>query len=173
MERGLVQFGNSFDCAVHFRWYKVPHCDGKGESNHFFTDAGVPTTFLLTSFYFGHPGEFLPQRAVRGRPSAYDNRRKYRLVGRGNGRARAVLCRLQIAAVAWHWKERLHKRWPKLPQTQHRTTSLSITFPILVGVSVSCDSPFGAERRPPLLRHRSFSTGATSNSEFAMLRDPA
>jgi uncharacterized protein YbjT (DUF2867 family) len=32
--------------------YKVPHCDGKGESNHFFTDAGVPTTFLLTSFYW-------------------------------------------------------------------------------------------------------------------------
>lgn len=32
--------------------YKVPHCDGKGESNHFFADAGVPTTFLLTSFYW-------------------------------------------------------------------------------------------------------------------------
>src|SRR5262249_52727574 len=32
--------------------YKVPHCDGKGESNHFFTDAGVPTTFLLTSLYW-------------------------------------------------------------------------------------------------------------------------
>ena len=32
--------------------YKVPHFDAKGESDHFFTDAGVPTTFLLTSFYF-------------------------------------------------------------------------------------------------------------------------
>jgi uncharacterized protein YbjT (DUF2867 family) len=32
--------------------YKVPHFDGKGASNHFFTDAGVPTTFLLTSFYW-------------------------------------------------------------------------------------------------------------------------
>jgi uncharacterized protein YbjT (DUF2867 family) len=32
--------------------YKVPHFDGKGESNHFFTDYGVPTTFLLTSFYW-------------------------------------------------------------------------------------------------------------------------
>ena len=32
--------------------YKVPHFDGKGESNHFFTDVGVPTTFLLTSFYW-------------------------------------------------------------------------------------------------------------------------
>ena len=32
--------------------YKVPHFDGKGESNHFFTDLGVPTTFLHTSFYW-------------------------------------------------------------------------------------------------------------------------
>jgi uncharacterized protein YbjT (DUF2867 family) len=32
--------------------YKVPHCDGKGESNRFFADAGVPTTFLLTSLYW-------------------------------------------------------------------------------------------------------------------------
>jgi uncharacterized protein YbjT (DUF2867 family) len=32
--------------------YKVPHFDAKGESDHFFTDEGVPTTFLLTSFYW-------------------------------------------------------------------------------------------------------------------------
>jgi uncharacterized protein YbjT (DUF2867 family) len=32
--------------------YKVPHFDAKGASNHFFTDAGVPTTFLLTAFYW-------------------------------------------------------------------------------------------------------------------------
>jgi len=32
--------------------YKVPHFDSKAEANHFFTDAGVPTTFLLTSFYW-------------------------------------------------------------------------------------------------------------------------
>ncbi|HEY4645158.1 MAG TPA: NmrA/HSCARG family protein [Steroidobacteraceae bacterium] len=32
--------------------YKVPHFDAKGESNHLFTDLGVPTTFLLTSFYW-------------------------------------------------------------------------------------------------------------------------
>jgi len=32
--------------------YKVPHFDAKGESNRLFTDAGVPTTFLLTSFYW-------------------------------------------------------------------------------------------------------------------------
>ncbi|HKG69099.1 MAG TPA: NmrA/HSCARG family protein [Segetibacter sp.] len=32
--------------------YKVPHFDAKGESNKFFSEAGVPTTFLLTSFYY-------------------------------------------------------------------------------------------------------------------------
>jgi uncharacterized protein YbjT (DUF2867 family) len=32
--------------------YKVPHFDGKGESNKIFTDLGVPTTFLLTSFFW-------------------------------------------------------------------------------------------------------------------------
>ena len=32
--------------------YKVPHFDAKGEANHFFTDAGVPTTFLATVFYW-------------------------------------------------------------------------------------------------------------------------
>lgn len=32
--------------------YKVPHFDAKGESNRFFIEAGVPTTFLLTTFYW-------------------------------------------------------------------------------------------------------------------------
>ncbi len=32
--------------------YKVPHFDAKAEANGFFTAAGVPTTFLLTSFYW-------------------------------------------------------------------------------------------------------------------------
>jgi uncharacterized protein YbjT (DUF2867 family) len=32
--------------------YKVPHFDAKGEADHFFTDLGVPTTILLTSFYW-------------------------------------------------------------------------------------------------------------------------
>jgi uncharacterized protein YbjT (DUF2867 family) len=32
--------------------YKVPHFDAKGESDRYFRDAGVPTTFLLTSFYW-------------------------------------------------------------------------------------------------------------------------
>ena len=32
--------------------YKVPHFDAKGESNKIFTELGVPTTFLFTSFYW-------------------------------------------------------------------------------------------------------------------------
>jgi uncharacterized protein YbjT (DUF2867 family) len=32
--------------------YKVPHFDGKGESDRYFREASVPTTFLLTSFYW-------------------------------------------------------------------------------------------------------------------------
>jgi len=32
--------------------YKVPHFDVKGESDRIFTELGVPTTFLLTSFYW-------------------------------------------------------------------------------------------------------------------------
>jgi uncharacterized protein YbjT (DUF2867 family) len=32
--------------------YKVPHFDSKAEANSVFTELGVPTTFLLTSFYW-------------------------------------------------------------------------------------------------------------------------
>jgi uncharacterized protein YbjT (DUF2867 family) len=32
--------------------FKVPHYDAKGESNKFFTEAGIPTTILNTSFYW-------------------------------------------------------------------------------------------------------------------------
>jgi uncharacterized protein YbjT (DUF2867 family) len=32
--------------------YKVPHFDAKGASDKVFTELGVPTTFLLTSFYW-------------------------------------------------------------------------------------------------------------------------
>ena len=32
--------------------YKVPHLDSKGESDAFFRELDVPTTFLLTSFYW-------------------------------------------------------------------------------------------------------------------------
>ena len=32
--------------------YKVPHLDSKGEADRYFSQSGVPTTFLLTSFYW-------------------------------------------------------------------------------------------------------------------------
>jgi len=32
--------------------YKVPHFDGKGEADKYFNEYNVPTTFLLTSFYW-------------------------------------------------------------------------------------------------------------------------
>jgi uncharacterized protein YbjT (DUF2867 family) len=48
--------------------YKVPHYDGKGEANREFTDRGVPTTFLLTSFYWDNFIHFGmgPQRGPDG-----------------------------------------------------------------------------------------------------------
>jgi uncharacterized protein YbjT (DUF2867 family) len=48
--------------------YKVPHFDGKGESNHYFSDAGLPVTFLNTSFYWDNMIYFGmgPQRGEDG-----------------------------------------------------------------------------------------------------------
>jgi len=48
--------------------YKVPHFDGKGEADAIFREIGLPTTFLLTSFYwenFIHFGSG-PQRMPDG-----------------------------------------------------------------------------------------------------------
>jgi uncharacterized protein YbjT (DUF2867 family) len=49
--RKLVPLEDNRMPTIHGK-YKVPHFDAKGEANHFFTDAGVPTTFLLTAFYW-------------------------------------------------------------------------------------------------------------------------
>lgn len=48
--------------------YKVPHYDAKGEANQEFTRRGVPTTFLLTSFYWDNIIHFgmHPQRGADG-----------------------------------------------------------------------------------------------------------
>lgn len=47
--------------------YKVPHFDAKAEADHFFTDAGVPTTFLRTTFYWENLlSMFAPQRGEDG-----------------------------------------------------------------------------------------------------------
>jgi len=37
--------------TIEEKW-KCPHFDAKGASDHFFSEAGVPTTFLLASFYW-------------------------------------------------------------------------------------------------------------------------
>ena len=49
--------------------YKVPHFDGKGEADRFFRESGVPTTFLLTSFYWDNLIHFGmgPKKGADGR----------------------------------------------------------------------------------------------------------
>jgi uncharacterized protein YbjT (DUF2867 family) len=49
--------------------YKVPHFDAKGEADRLFTEAGVPTTFLLTSFYWDNLIHFGmgPKKGADGR----------------------------------------------------------------------------------------------------------
>jgi uncharacterized protein YbjT (DUF2867 family) len=49
--------------------FKVPHFDAKGEANRFFVDQGVPTTFLLTSFYWDNLIHFglQPKKGPDGR----------------------------------------------------------------------------------------------------------
>ena len=49
--------------------YKVPHFDGKGEADDVFREVGVPTTFLLTSFYWDNLIYFGagPQRGENGK----------------------------------------------------------------------------------------------------------
>jgi uncharacterized protein YbjT (DUF2867 family) len=48
--------------------YKVPHFDGKGAIDHVFTELAVPTTFMLTSFYWDNLIHFGmgPRRAEDG-----------------------------------------------------------------------------------------------------------
>jgi uncharacterized protein YbjT (DUF2867 family) len=49
--------------------YKVPHFDAKGASDRYFTELGLPTTFLLTSFYWDNLIHFGmgPRRGADGR----------------------------------------------------------------------------------------------------------
>jgi uncharacterized protein YbjT (DUF2867 family) len=48
--------------------YKVPHFDAKAEANRYFAELGVPTTFLLTSFYWDNMINFGmgPKRGADG-----------------------------------------------------------------------------------------------------------
>jgi len=49
--RDYVPLNDSSMPTLHGK-YKVPHFDAKAEANSTFTDLGVPTTFLVTSFYW-------------------------------------------------------------------------------------------------------------------------
>ena len=49
--REFVPLGDDRMPTLNEKW-KVPHFDSKGSANHLFTDAGVPTTFLNTAFYW-------------------------------------------------------------------------------------------------------------------------
>lgn len=49
--RNLVPLSDDRMPTLHGK-YKVPHFDGKGEADAIFTELGVPTTFLLTSFFW-------------------------------------------------------------------------------------------------------------------------
>jgi uncharacterized protein YbjT (DUF2867 family) len=51
--------------------YKVPHLDAKGESDKVFSELGVPTTYLLTSFYWDNLINFgmAPTRGEDGKLS--------------------------------------------------------------------------------------------------------
>ncbi len=49
--RKRVPLSDSRMPTLQGKW-KVPHFDGKGEADAVYRDAGVPTTFLLTSFYW-------------------------------------------------------------------------------------------------------------------------
>jgi uncharacterized protein YbjT (DUF2867 family) len=49
-----------------FGKYKVPHFDAKGEMDHVFMELGVPTTFLLASFYWENFIGSGPKRGADG-----------------------------------------------------------------------------------------------------------
>ncbi len=49
--RKLIPLSDTRMPTLHEK-YKVPHFDAKGEANAYFTQAGVPTTFLNTCFYW-------------------------------------------------------------------------------------------------------------------------
>jgi uncharacterized protein YbjT (DUF2867 family) len=94
--------------------YKVPHFDAKGESDEFFRQAGVPTTFLLTSYYWDNlihfgmgPLRLGDLQAGRGagreddrhRGRAPHRRRDGRVAGPGT-RPRGSLCRNPAGCVS-------------------------------------------------------------------------
>lgn len=46
--------------------YKVPHFDAKAEADEYFRESGVPTTFLMASFYWENLFAMAPQKGPNG-----------------------------------------------------------------------------------------------------------
>src|SRR6478736_2337575 len=67
--------------------YKVPHFDGKGESDQFFIDAGIPVTFLLASYYWENLIYFGmgPKRGTDGKLSITFPMGDKKMAGIGSG----------------------------------------------------------------------------------------
>ena len=109
--------------------YNVPHFDAKGEANRAFTDRGVPTTLLYTSFYWDNLIHFGMQpgaartagsrsccpwatrgsrhRGRRHRPCAFGIfARGEELVGKSVGIAGEHLTGAQMAAQLWRCARR-------------------------------------------------------------------
>ena len=82
--------------------YKVPHFDAKGGSDHLFTDAGVPTTFLLTSFYWDNFIYFGmgPKKGADGRLRHHASHGRQETAGHRRGGHRTVRLRhFQAAGI--------------------------------------------------------------------------
>jgi uncharacterized protein YbjT (DUF2867 family) len=67
--------------------YKVPHFDGKGASDHYFTDAGLPVTFMLPSYYWDNLIYFGmgPKRGADGKLSITFPMGDKKMAGIGSG----------------------------------------------------------------------------------------
>ena len=67
--------------------YKVPHFDGKGASDHYFIDAGLPVTFMLPSYYWDNLIHFGmgPKRGANGKLSITFPMGDKKMAGIGSG----------------------------------------------------------------------------------------
>ena len=67
--------------------YKVPHFDGKGASDHYFIDAGLPVTFMLPSYYWDNLIHFGmgPKRGTDGKLSITFPMGDKKMAGIGSG----------------------------------------------------------------------------------------
>jgi uncharacterized protein YbjT (DUF2867 family) len=67
--------------------YKVPHFDGKGASDHYFTEAGLPVTFMLPSYYWDNLIYFGmgPKRGADGKLSITFPMGDKKMAGIGSG----------------------------------------------------------------------------------------